>query len=195
MPDKKHRHSHVSGYGPDWLVGIIVNHGLDLTKKFRSSFLIRTIRVKLLGSCTFIIMKSSYWSFQYKCQIAQHTVFKFLEERIVSWCCFSHRQCASDFSSQHSRQNLKQTKYKINDSKWQQFINFTLCEYMCVYIYANADTSTLYIYAKSSTFIYFIYVCKVIYIYILFLLIYRVSIQNVLSRVYVTNKWLLTTKV
>ena len=38
LPDKKHRHFHVSCYEPDWLAGIIVNYGLDLTKKFVSSF-------------------------------------------------------------------------------------------------------------------------------------------------------------
>ena len=43
LPYKKLRHS----YESDWLTRIIVNHGLDLTNKFRSSFLIRTIRVML----------------------------------------------------------------------------------------------------------------------------------------------------
>ena len=41
-------------YGPDWLAEIIVKHGPGLTKKFRSSFLIRMIKVRLLNCRTFI---------------------------------------------------------------------------------------------------------------------------------------------
>ena len=55
LPDKKLWHSHVSCYGPNWFAGIIVNHGLDLTNKFRHSFFMRTIRVKFLSCCTFVI--------------------------------------------------------------------------------------------------------------------------------------------
>ena len=47
-------HFHIPGYGPDWLAGI-VTHGLDLTNNFRSSFIIRTIRVNLLSCHTFVI--------------------------------------------------------------------------------------------------------------------------------------------
>ena len=38
----------------NWLAGIVVNHGLDLTKKFGSYFLIRTIIVRLLNCHTFV---------------------------------------------------------------------------------------------------------------------------------------------
>ena len=33
LHDKEHRHSYVPGYEPDWLAGIVVNHGLNLTNK------------------------------------------------------------------------------------------------------------------------------------------------------------------
>ena len=52
---KKLRHFHLFGYGPDWLAGIVVNHDLDLTNKFGSTFLIRMMRVRLLISHTFVI--------------------------------------------------------------------------------------------------------------------------------------------
>ena len=55
LPDKKVKHSHASGCGPDWLAGIVVNHGLDLTDKYGSAFLIRTIRVRLWRCSTFVI--------------------------------------------------------------------------------------------------------------------------------------------
>ena len=75
--------SHFLCYRPDCLADIIVNHGLDLTHKFGSSFLKRTIRVSFSVSRTFSvthpilfessalsstdwhsnIMKSSYWDF------------------------------------------------------------------------------------------------------------------------------------
>ena len=41
-------YSHIPGYGLDWLV---VSHSLDLINKFKSSFLLRAIRVKLLSFC------------------------------------------------------------------------------------------------------------------------------------------------
>ena len=44
--DKKLRHSHFLGYGYNWLAGIVVNQGLDLTNFF-SSFFIVCIGVKL----------------------------------------------------------------------------------------------------------------------------------------------------
>ena len=55
LPDKKLRHFHVPGYGPDWLDGIVVNHGLDLTLKFGCSFLIRTSRGRIPSCRTFVI--------------------------------------------------------------------------------------------------------------------------------------------
>ena len=47
--------SHVPMYGSDWLVGIIVSHGLDLCSKFRISSLIRAIRVMFLSYHTLLI--------------------------------------------------------------------------------------------------------------------------------------------
>ena len=38
---------YVPGYGPNWLVKIAVSHGMDLSKKFECSFLLKTIRVML----------------------------------------------------------------------------------------------------------------------------------------------------
>ena len=32
LHDKKLRHSHIPGYGPNWLRGIVVNHSLNLAK-------------------------------------------------------------------------------------------------------------------------------------------------------------------
>ena len=49
------RYLNVPGYELDWLTGIIVNYGLDLTNKFRSSFLIRIIRVNHPTCPTYII--------------------------------------------------------------------------------------------------------------------------------------------
>ena len=46
--------THVSCYGPGWLTENIVNHGLDLNK-FGSSFLIRTIGMRLPSCYRFII--------------------------------------------------------------------------------------------------------------------------------------------
>ena len=34
LPDKKFRHFHDPGYRPDWIVGIIINYGLNFIKKF-----------------------------------------------------------------------------------------------------------------------------------------------------------------
>ena len=55
MPDKKLKHSYVTDYGLDRIAEIIVNHSLDFSYKLRISFLIRTIRVRLLSCHTFII--------------------------------------------------------------------------------------------------------------------------------------------
>ena len=53
QPDKKLRPSHIHSNGLDWLAGIIVHHALDPINKFGSSFLIRTIDVRLTISPTF----------------------------------------------------------------------------------------------------------------------------------------------
>ena len=54
-------YSHVYGYGPDWLARIVANHGLDFTNKFGSSFLIRTIRVKLWGIIKVVVVNCWYF--------------------------------------------------------------------------------------------------------------------------------------
>ena len=56
LPDKKLRHSYISGYGPDWLAGIIINYGLDLTKKFGHFFLIKMNKTRLLSCHMFVII-------------------------------------------------------------------------------------------------------------------------------------------
>ena len=56
LPDKKLTHFYVSAYRCDQSAWIVVIHGLDLINKFRSSFLIRTIRVRLLNCRTFLII-------------------------------------------------------------------------------------------------------------------------------------------
>ena len=114
LPNKKPRHSHSPSY--DWLAGIVVNHSLDLTNKFWSTFLMKTIRMRIPSWCTFVItigliqffsnslhwhqntLEFSYWSFWHECHTVQHAISKFLEEWIASWFYFLH-----------SRQNLKQT--------------------------------------------------------------------------------------
>ena len=57
--DKKLWHSHVAGYGPDWLAGIIVNHNPDFMYKFECFlllfFIIRTIILRLSSSRIFAI--------------------------------------------------------------------------------------------------------------------------------------------
>ena len=37
LPNKKLRHSNVHSYGPNWFVGIIINHGIDISDKFGAS--------------------------------------------------------------------------------------------------------------------------------------------------------------
>ena len=49
QPDKKLKYSPISGHGSDSLAVIVINHGLDHSNKFGSSFL-RTIRVRLPSS-------------------------------------------------------------------------------------------------------------------------------------------------
>ena len=56
-------------------------------------------------------MKSLYWSFQCEWQAVQSAAYKFLEDWIMSCCCFVHRQYSTDSSLLHSRQNLKQIKH------------------------------------------------------------------------------------
>ena len=67
------------------------------------------------------------WYFRRECQAVQRAVSKFPAEWIASWCCFSHRQCQTNSSLQHSRQNVNQTEYmsKIDNLKWWQFTHRT----------------------------------------------------------------------
>ena len=143
---KKLRHSHVSGYGPNWLAGIVVNYSLDLTNNLWNSFLIRT----QLPSCrTFVInielvqlflnrlhcphifsqtLKTSYWNFRCECQVVQYAVAKFLEEWITPWCFFSQLTliyCTVD----KTWKNTKCTQ-EIIYLKRRQFTNRTF-----IYIY------------------------------------------------------------
>ena len=138
--------SHVPGYRPDWLAGIVVNHSQDLTNKFGSSFLIRTISEtsRLPYLCNHhwappILFKSSalinsqtlkylYYSLHCECQAVQHVISTFLKEWIASWSCFPLGQYSTDSTLLHSRQNLKPTKcwHEINNLKWWQFIHYIL---------------------------------------------------------------------
>ena len=115
------------------------HHSLDLTNKLRSFIFIWTIRKKLLSCCTFVIaigfnqlfsnplynpqMNTEMFVLTREWLTVKHTVSNFIEEWIVSWCCFSPRQCQTDSSLRHRRQNLKQTKSmgEINNLKWQKF--------------------------------------------------------------------------
>ena len=94
--------SHDLHYRLDWLAGIVVNNGLDLNKKFKSSFLIRTM---IMSLTSFVItveliqfflnpqypgtVKISSWIFHCECEVGQHAVSKFLEDRIGSCYCFT----------------------------------------------------------------------------------------------------------
>ena len=112
LPDKKLRHFHVPGYQLAWLVGIIVNHSVEFTKKFGSSFHIRIIRVRLPSCHTFLNSSIFFWILYSGLRlISKHSEIFILE--IVTCipsrtaCCFqimvllstqtvpnfSHRQC------------------------------------------------------------------------------------------------------
>ena len=115
LSDKKFRHSHFSCNWPDWLTGIIVNHGLYLSNKFGSSFLIRTIKVSLLYcrifvntiefiqvflilctvfGFTFTHCNIVIWGFQPKGQVVLYAVSKFMVEWIAFWYWFPQRYWA-----------------------------------------------------------------------------------------------------
>ena len=87
------------------------------------------------GCLVFINMKSSYWCFRCECQAVQYAISKFLEEQILSWCCFLHKQYPTNCSLLHSRQNLEKLKYmhEMNNSKWQQFTHPTLYTHTHIY--------------------------------------------------------------
>ena len=141
----KQSNNQVSGYGADWLAEVIVNYSLDLTNKFKSSFLIRMMKVRLRSSCTFIItfvllncfqilctVNQRLWnlhngSFSIDADAIQYTVSKFLDKWIASWWCFPHGQHLNDSKLMHNRQNQKKIKFlcEIN-FKWCQFTHLTL---------------------------------------------------------------------
>ena len=79
----------------------------------------------------------TYWSFKHECQAVQHAIYKFLEEKTVSGCCFSQRQSTTDSCSLHSRKQLKQIRHmsKINYLGCWKFPNCTLYVYIYIYIY------------------------------------------------------------
>ena len=153
QPDKKQALT-----GPHWLVGIVVNHGLDQIRQFFSyqndqseasdmSYLRNQhwthptlFKFSVLPSDWHLnIVKSLHWSFQSECQAVRHSVSKFLEEWIASKSCFSQKQWLTDSNLFHSRQNLKQTKgmREINNLKWWPIneyikVNIYIYIYMCV---------------------------------------------------------------
>lgn len=60
FPDKKLNYCHIPGGGPDWL-GEIVFQSWSTTNKFKSSFLIRTIRMTFSKCHTFVIIKNEQY--------------------------------------------------------------------------------------------------------------------------------------
>ena len=105
-------------------------------------------------------LKSTYWSFQHKCQVEQLAVFKFLKEWIASWFYFPHRQYLTDSSLLHSRQNLKQIKcvLEIDNLKWLKFNHHSVCFSVCAYIYIYKCQRKSYLILKK--FIYLVFQIK-----------------------------------
>ena len=123
QPDKKLNYLHVSGNRPDCYAGIVNSHDLDLTKKFGSSFLVRTIRGRLPNCRSFvitigIIQLFTVLSLTYaNCKIfvlALPTWIKscanFLKSNLHHGAVFVTDIDSIDSSLLHSRQNLKQKK-------------------------------------------------------------------------------------
>ena len=95
----KHTISHALGYGPD-ANGIFVDHSLNLSIEFEYYFLFKTIGVRLLSCCTFLIsfgldvfsnplhyaqidmkpVKYLSLCFHYECQNVYHDDSKFLKK-------------------------------------------------------------------------------------------------------------------
>ena len=95
-----------------------VNHSLDFSNKFRSSFLFQTIRVRFLSWRTFVITirlirlfsnplrcplintqtlcNLLYCCIQYKCPAVQLVISTFLEDWITSWCYFHYQSGPTD---------------------------------------------------------------------------------------------------
>ena len=127
------------------VIEIVLNHGLDRIYKFGSSFLFRTIWVRLPSCRTFIItiglilsfiirktvldwhsntLKSSYWNIRCECLTVQSAVSKFMREGLMSWSCLPHRQWPTASSFLPSKQIQKNRRMnEITYSKWQQFIH------------------------------------------------------------------------
>ena len=94
-------------------------HRLDSANSFRSSAqstdsthptLFNPLHCPQIRLIRLLKLISKLWNFHIgasvcKCQTVQHAVSKFLEELIASWCSFSQRQCPTDTSLLHSRQN------------------------------------------------------------------------------------------
>ena len=80
LPEKKLIYSYVSGYGSDWLDGIIVNDGQDLRKKFGSSLTIKMIRLRFPSCSTFLItigLFQLFWNPLHSTQVDMQTQWNF----------------------------------------------------------------------------------------------------------------------
>ena len=155
---KKLKHFRVLGYGPHWLSGIVINHSLDLTNELGSSLLIRKSRVSFPSCRTFVItirltklskfsalssdwhpntLQYSYWGFRHECQAIQHVVFKFVEERIASWCCFSQRRCSINKTIllRSWQKEISTHIREIKNTKRRQITHRTLYIYVYIYVY------------------------------------------------------------
>ena len=95
--------------------------------------------------------------------------FKFLENIMMSCCCFPHRRWPTDSNLLQSRQNLKQTKHmqKINNSKYQQFIHYIL------YVYNINEIMNKYIYIYIYIYIY-MYKCVCVCVCVCVLIKYEI---------------------
>ena len=133
----KTHHYRVPVFGPYWLDATVVKRDLDHTNKFENSFLIRTIKVRLMNCRAFVITIGLFQLFlnpmhcpqidtktlwnvyisdsAVNSKAEQLAALKFLEEKI-------------DFSLCIGRENLQQTKrmLEINNFKWWQFNHRTL---------------------------------------------------------------------
>ena len=127
----------VPGYGPDWLDGIVVNHGQDSTNKPGSSFLIGTIRVRLLSCSTFVIIIGiiQFWNFLHCSKIDTQTPWKLCTGASSTnakqhsmpfpnfWGSEIHHDAA--FFTDCGQLTLV-CMLKINILKWQQFTQCTI---------------------------------------------------------------------
>ena len=150
-----------------WHARIDVNHGFNLSKKFGSSFYIRTIRVKLYlcyhnrthltlfelsveeSVWDLSTLKSSYWSFRCECQLVQY-VSKFPEEWNASWCCFPQRQWPGCSSLVNLGRKLEtKCMHEINYQKMSTIYpshSLSVCQSLSFSLYIFIYIYKLYIY-------------------------------------------------